>query len=79
MKVGLLLIALGFGYKIFAEARKEAGFVKRLGQLVGVVMMVTSLIGTVCVIGSIITKSQGRFLGSPYWCCPQGLSPQAPR
>ena len=42
MKSALLLIALGFGYKVFADATKEAGGIKTLGRLIGIVMMVLS-------------------------------------
>jgi hypothetical protein len=49
MKIALLLLALGFGYKIFADATKEQGGLKTLGRLIGIVMMVVSLImGAVC-------------------------------
>lgn len=42
MKLGLLLIALGVGYKVYAEASKEKGFLRSLGQWVGAVIMVIS-------------------------------------
>lgn len=42
MKLGLLLIALGLGYKVYAEASKEKGHLRSLGQWVGAVMMVIS-------------------------------------
>lgn len=42
MKLGLLLIALGVGYKVYAEASKEKGPLRSLGQWVGAVIMVIS-------------------------------------
>ena len=51
MQSALLLIALGFGFKIFAEASTNAKkHVKRLGQIVGIVIMVVSFLGTVCAV-----------------------------
>lgn len=44
MKLGLLLIALGLGYKVYADASREKGNLKTLGQWVGAVIMATSLI-----------------------------------
>ena len=49
MHTALLLIALGFGYKIYAEAsvdKKKS--LKRLGRIVGVSIMVIALLGTGC-------------------------------
>ena len=39
MKLGLLLIAMGFGYKVYAEASKEKGGLRSIGQWVGAIMM----------------------------------------
>ena len=44
MKLGLLLIALGLGYKVYADASREKGNLKTLGQWVGAVIMATSLL-----------------------------------
>ena len=46
MKLGLLLIALGFGYKVYADATKEKGTLRSIGQWVGMIMMATSLVST---------------------------------
>ncbi len=55
MQSALLLIALGFGFKIFAEASSNnKKNVKRLGQLVGIIIMVTSFLGTLCMVSSAI-------------------------
>lgn len=44
MKLGLLLIALGMGYKVYVDASKEKGNLKTLGQWVGAVIMAASLV-----------------------------------
>lgn len=54
MKLGLLLIALGYGYKIYVEAQKEKGNLRSLGQWVGALMMAVSLVA-------------GSFLIYMYW------------
>jgi len=48
MKIALLLIALGFGYKVFADACKENGGIKKLGQVIGILVMVGSLLCMIC-------------------------------
>jgi hypothetical protein len=56
MQAGLLLIALGFGYKIYAEASVNARKnMKRLGRAIGVAIMVVSALGTVCTVWYAIT------------------------
>lgn len=44
MKLGLLLIALGFGYKVYAEASKEKGKLRSIGLWVGAFMMAVSFL-----------------------------------
>lgn len=44
MKLGLLLIAMGVGYKVYADATKEKGNLRSLGQWVGAIIMATSLV-----------------------------------
>ena len=46
MKLGLLLIAMGFGYKVYAEASREKGTLRQLGQWVGALMMAVSFATT---------------------------------
>lgn len=46
MKLGLLLIALGVGYKVYADASKEKGSLRSLGQWVGLIIMATSLVAS---------------------------------
>ena len=44
MKLGLLLIALAMGYRVYADAMKEKGSLRSLGQWVGAIIMATSLV-----------------------------------
>jgi len=61
MKVALLLIALGFGYKIYAEAcQNRSKKVRRLGQIISSIIMIFSLVGVLCV----------TLLGGRYGACP---------
>lgn len=46
MKLGLLLISMALGYKVYADAGKEKGFVKSLGLFVGATVLAVSLVGT---------------------------------
>ena len=49
MKGALLLIALGFGFKIFAEASvNPKKSIKQLGRLIGTTIMVISGLGIAC-------------------------------
>lgn len=51
MNAAFLLIALGFGYKIFAEAtEKSKKSLKQLGRFVGVTIMIISIIGIACTV-----------------------------
>ena len=42
MKLGLLLLALGYGYRVYADASKEKGNLRLLGVWVGLIIMATS-------------------------------------
>lgn len=46
MKLGLLLIAMGYGYRVYADALKEKGTLRSIGQWVGMIMMATSLVAS---------------------------------
>lgn len=49
MHSGLLLIAMGFGFKVFAEATANSKkTVRQVGSLVGIFMMLVSFLGTIC-------------------------------
>lgn len=51
MQSALLLIALGFGFKVFADAQNSnKQGVKNLGSIVGIIIMAVSLIGTICTV-----------------------------
>ena len=64
MHSGLLLIALGFGFKIFAEASSNnKKRLRQLGQLIGVFIMVTSFLGTLCTVSYAIQSGK---------LCPMG-------
>ena len=59
MKLGLLLIALGFGYKVYADATKEKGTLRSIGQWVGAVIMATSLVATALFVYAYSTGTRG--------------------
>ncbi len=44
MKTALLLITLGFGYKVFADATKEQGSLRTAGRIIGLIMIVSTLV-----------------------------------
>lgn len=68
MQSALLLIALGFGFKIFAEAsEKQKKSIKQLGRLVGIIIMVISLCGVLC---SIFTCMKSGACGTMSGYCP---------
>ena len=46
MKLGLLLIALAMGYRVYAEAAKEKGTLRSIGLLVGAFVMAVSLLAS---------------------------------
>lgn len=70
MQTALLLIALGFGFKIFAEASANAKkSVKQLGRLVGIVIMLVSFLGVTCNVFSVI-----RYGKSGFYCPFSGKS-----
>ena len=64
MKLGLLLIALGFGYKVYADASREKGNLRSIGQWVGAVMMATSLVASALAVHAYST-GKGMF-GCPF-------------
>ena len=64
MKLGLLLIALGVGYKVYADATKEKGTLRSLGQWVGAIIMVTSFVASALIIHA-YSSGNGMF-GCPF-------------
>ena len=80
MRTALLLIALGFGFKIFAEASTNAKkSVKQLGRIVGVFIMLVSFLGTLCLIRYAVQYGKGGSLCpfSGKMCPFTGKSPQS--
>ena len=68
MQTAFLLIALGFGFKIFSEAfSAHSKIVRKLGQAVGAIMMIVSLVGAFCTVWYAVTCGP---YGSPF--CPLG-------
>ncbi len=65
MKLGLLLIAMGVGYRVYADATKEKGNLRSLGQWVGVFIMATSLVSSAFLIYNFSTCGMG---GKRGWC-----------
>ena len=58
MRTALLLIALGFGYKIYLEASlQKAKNTRALGRAIGIVMMTVSILGAVCFIVCGLTRN----------------------
>ena len=80
MQTALLLIALGFGFKIFAEASTNAKkSVKQLGRLVGAFIMLVSFLGTICMVACAIQYGKmypmGRgWMGGGKMCPITGMS-----
>ena len=71
MHSGLLLIALGFGYKIFAEASvNPKKSMKKLGRLVGIVIMAVSFLGTLCAVSCAVRYGKMGRYGFGKKMCP---------
>ncbi|MDP3981618.1 MAG: hypothetical protein Q8Q33_09420 [Chlamydiota bacterium] len=45
VSVALFLITMGFGYYVCIKATEETGYLKLLGNIVAVIMLVVSLVG----------------------------------
>jgi len=78
MMAGLLLISAAAGYWVLERANREKGALKRVGQWLGAVIIVVSLVGVACRVYAVAT-GQG-------WCpwpgklgaCPITGAPDAP-
>ena len=71
MKIALILIALGFGYKIFTDANKEQGSLKTLGRIIGLVMIVTSIgIGAYKVAATMSCSGMSMCPAKGFMSCP---------
>ena len=72
MRTALLLIALGFGFKIFAEASTNAKkSVKQVGRFVGIVIMLVSFLATISI--DLLSIS---YYGKTY--CPRSMKKMCP-
>ena len=50
MHLALFLVALGFGYKVYVDASlQRSKNLKRLGKLIGIVIMVASFSASLCI------------------------------
>ena len=64
MHLALLLIALGFGFKIFSEASSGGKKpINQLGRLIGVVIMALSFLSTVCMVSCIVKSGSAGPMG----------------
>lgn len=59
MKLALLLIALGFGYKVYADAAKEKGSLRSIGQWVGAIIMATAFVASAFLVYGYSTGAGG--------------------
>lgn len=76
--VSLLLISAAAGYWVLTQAEREKSRVKKLGQFLGVVIIVVSLLGAACKIYYRITNCPP---GAGGWFCPvsgKGMAPALP-
>lgn len=64
MKLALLLIAMGFGYRVYADASREKGSLRSIGQWVGAVMMAVSLVASALIVYGYSTGK------CPWGACP---------
>ena len=65
---GLTLIALGIGFKVYAEASaNQKKSLKQLGRLVGGFIMIVSFIGSVCMISCAVKAGKSGYFGK---MCP---------
>ena len=52
MSIGVSLIALALGYKVFVDASRGKEGVRLLGQVIGIFVMLVALLATICGIRS---------------------------
>lgn len=86
--ISVLLIATAVGYWTLTNANKEKGRVKKLGQFLGLLIIVISLLGTFCKIACAVKACQmgkgaacGTMLGGGMGggkACPFGSKSGAP-
>lgn len=73
MGIALSLIALGVGYKVYLDASRQEGALKRWGKAIGIFIMIASLFGVMC--GTYFKLCGRPFLFKPF--CPITI-PQPP-
>ena len=62
MQTGLLLIAMGFGFKVYAEASANGKkTIRQIGRLVGAFMMIVGFLGTLCIISCVVQYGKGNY------------------
>lgn len=65
--VGALLIAAVGGYWVLERAARQKGNLKKVGQLLGTVIIIVSLIGVVCKVWYTVKCPTGS-IGKGGWC-----------
>ena len=67
MFIALDLLALGFGYKVFAEATKEKKGLKEGGRIIGIIIVI---LATAAIINGVLMKSMQCSRGNRGGGCP---------
>jgi len=74
--VGVLLLAAVGGYWVLERAATHKGNLKRIGQLLGVAIIIVSLLGVACKVWYAATCPPGS--GGKAWSCPFASTPPSP-
>ena len=73
---GLLLVSAAIGYLVLERSEKHKGGLKRVGRLLGSVIIIVSLIGVACRIWYVSTWTKGAWAGRYCPVMPRaGMSP----
>ena len=64
------LIALGVGYLVFLHASKEKEGLKLLGQVIGIVIMIASLLSSMCAATKCMSQKGSCHFSSKAPMCP---------
>lgn len=68
MSVSLCLMALGLGYVVLVVASKEKEGLKILGQTVGVIILLVSLLSAICCLTGAWSAKSGVMYGAKADC-----------
>ena len=68
--VGVLLLAAVAGYWVLERAERQRGALKRVGRLVGSIVIVVSVLGVACHVWSLATGASGWY---PFGTSSKGL------